>query len=296
MEPASARASERLGTMLAAVSAATFGFGTTCSRLAYEGGSAPLTVVFFRLLAFVVVVGLFLLAWRRGARLRRQAVVTTLWMAGALITVSLGYQGSVAFIPVSLAALLFYSFPLMVGVMAVAAGRERMTLLKAAALVACFVGLGLAMGAGFDALDWRGALCALAAALAMALVLTFGGEATRGEDLLTINFYTNVWMLLALGLVTIALGGPALPTTATGLAGLAGVCVVYVVAFLTWFFALGRVIPVRLAVLFNIEPLVTLIVASLVLGERLSPVQLAGAGLLFAAILSVTLSRSRAMS
>ena len=49
----------------------------------------------------------------------------------------------------------------------------------------------------------------------------------------------------------------------------------------------------RLAALFNIEPLVTLFVAWLVLGERLSAVQLIGAALVLASILSMSLSTSR---
>ena len=48
--------------------------------------------------------------------------------------------------------------------------------------------------------------------------------------------------------------------------------------------------PVRLAVLFNIEPLVTLAVAWLLLGERLSAVQFIGAALVLASILSVSFS------
>src|ERR1700752_2478739 len=92
-----------LGIVLAAFSAATFGFGTTFAFLAYEGGSNPLTVVALRTVTFVVVVGLILASLRRLRMLSRRGLIGSLWMAITLAMVSFGYQGSVAYIPVSLA-------------------------------------------------------------------------------------------------------------------------------------------------------------------------------------------------
>ena len=283
------RRTASLGVGLAAFSAATFGFGTTFALLAYQGGSNPITVVLLRTAAFVIVVGLVLMSLGRLGKLSRRALVGTLWMAVTLAMVSLGYQGSVAFIPVSLAALIFYSFPLLVGLFAVMAGRDRMTIGKGAALLVAFLGLGLALGPEFGVLDWRGIALALLAAVGMSLTMTFGGEATRGEDALLMSVCTNVWMLIALA-VFAAAGSVALPITRLGVIGAVGLCTTYVVAYVCWYLALSLVRPVRLAALFNIEPLVTLFVAWLVLGERLSALQLTGAALVLASILSMSLS------
>jgi len=289
--PAS-RLTAGFGVALASFSAAVFGFGTTFAFLAYEGGSNPLTVVLLRTAAFVVVVGAILAMLGRIRRPSRRALTGTLWMAVMLIMVAIGYQGSVAYIPVSLAALVFYSFPLLVGLIAVASRRDRMTLGKGAALLAAFVGLGLALGPGFEVLDWRGIALALVAAVGMALTMTFGGEATRDEDALLMSVITNFLMLIALAVFVAAGGGLALPVTRLGTFSTVGLCLTYVVAYVCWFLALGLVRPVRLGALFNIEPLVTLVVAWLVLGERLSAVQLFGAALVLVAILGMTLSRA----
>jgi drug/metabolite transporter (DMT)-like permease len=278
----------RFGIGLAAFSAATFGFGTTFATLAYQGGGNPLSVVLLRIAAFIVVVGLGLALLRRPLLLGRRPLRSTLWMAVTLAMVSLGYQGSVAFIPVSLAALIFYSYPLMVGVMAVLSGEDRMTAGKASALVAAFVGLSLALGPAFGALDWRGVALALVAALGMSLTVTFGGEATRDEDAVLMSVYTNIWMFIALAVFMMAAGGLALPVTPLGVAGAAGVCASYVVAYVCWYLALSLVAPVRLAGLYNIEPLVTLFAAWLVLGERLTGSQLLGAALVLASIVSLS--------
>jgi len=217
----------------------------------------------------------------------------TLWMAVTLAMVSLGYLGSVAFIPVSLAALILYSFPLLVGVIAAAAGRERMTIAKAAALLTAFIGLGLALGPSIESLDWRGVACAMVAALGMALTVTFGGEVMRAEDTLVMNFYTNLWLLIGLAAYMAAAGGFLLPSTGLGVIGAAGVCVTYVGGLVSLFVALRMISPVRLAALFNIDPLVSVIAAWLLLGERLGPMQLIGAALVLGSIVAMTLAGSR---
>jgi drug/metabolite transporter (DMT)-like permease len=287
--PAS-RLTAGLGVALAAFSAATFGFGTTFAFLAYEGGSNALSVVLVRTAVFAVVVGLILVSLGRLAWLSRRALIGTLWMAATLAMVSIGYQGSVAFIPVSLAALVFYTYPLMVGVFAVAAGRDRMTAGKAAALMAGFLGLALALGPEFGALDWRGIALALVAAVGMGLTMTFGGAAMQDQDALLMSVYTNVWMLIVLAAFAAA-AGFALPTTALGAASLVGVAATYVIAYVCWYLALSIVRPVRLAALFNIEPVVTLLVAWLALGERLTALQFLGAALVLGSVLSVSLTR-----
>ena len=217
-------------------------------------------------------------------------------MACTLSMVSFGYQGSVAFIPVSLAALIFYTYPLLVGIVATLSGRDRMTLGKGAALIAAFVGLSLTLGPSFEALDWRGVASALMAAFGMTLTITFSRGAIRGHDTLVMNFYTNLWMALAFAVFAAATQALAWPTDGVGRAAMGAVVVTYIVAFTTWFVATRLVPPVRLAALFNVEPLVSIFMAWLVLGERLGPVQLMGVALVLGSIVAMTLGGARRQS
>ena len=285
-------ASVQLGSALVVAAAATYGVGTTLSRLVYDGGGNPLTVVLLRSAAFALIVGIVLLLLRRRFRLPRAAILSTLWMACTLSMVSFGYQGSVAFIPVSLAALIFYTYPLLVGIVATLTGRDRMTLGKGAALIVAFAGLALTLGPSFEALDWRGVASALMASLGMTLTITFSRGAISGHDTLVMNFYTNLWMALGFAVFAVAAQGLALPYTGLGRAALGAVAVTYIIAFTTWFVATRMVPPVRLAALFNVEPLVSIFMAWLVLGERLGPIQLVGVMLVLGSIVAMTLSRA----
>src|SRR5262249_49071018 len=123
---------------------------------------------------------------------------------------------SVFFIKVSLAVVLLYSFPLLVGVLAAASGRERILLPKALALVVAFAGLVMAVGLETESVDWRGVALVMMAALGIAGNLTFSGPYLEGVDSLTVNIWTNLWGSIALGLYLAIWGGLTLPATGFG--------------------------------------------------------------------------------
>jgi drug/metabolite transporter (DMT)-like permease len=113
-----------------------------------------------------------------------------------------GYMASIAYIPVSLAALLFFTFPLLVGVFAAIAGQERMTILKTVALVVAFAGLALALGPSWASLDWRGVALALTASVVGALAYLFLTPVFRQYDLMAVSFACLIVLgALAYGLV-----------------------------------------------------------------------------------------------
>jgi drug/metabolite transporter (DMT)-like permease len=287
------RSQHWVGSGIAILGATTFGLVTTQSRLAYDGGSNTLTVVFVRATTFALLLGAFLFLRSRRARLSRSGFIATLWMAALLMVMSAGYLGAVAYIPVSLAALIFYTFPFYVAILASLTGREPMTRTKAAALVVAFAGLVLALGPSFDELNWRGIACGLAGAFAMGTTVTFGGPVMRQNDPLVVNVCTNAWMALGLSAYMATTGGLALPTTGLGWSGIVGATLCYLVAFTAWLLSLRLVDPIRVAILFNIEPVVTITAAWIVLGERLGPLQLLGGILVIAAVVAMTVLGAR---
>ncbi len=281
-----------VGTLVVVFSAACFGMVGTMARLAYDGGSNPLTIALLRVLALVAVGGTAAVLMRRRLALPRPALRASLWLATGTLAVACGFLGSVAYIPVSLSALILYTYPLMVGVLAAAGGRESMTVVKTAILLCAFAGLGLALGPSFAHLDPRGLGLAALAAVGNALVVVFGVPALQGRDTLVMNVYTNLWSGLALALFLLLAGGLALPVTRAGWLGAGGTAAFYVGAFLTWFVALRLSSPVRMAVLYNLDAVVNIVAGVLVLGERLAPVQVAGILVVLACLVLVALRRT----
>lgn len=271
------------------LTALLFGCITTLSAIAYESGTTAQSLVLVRCLLFAIVVGALLRPLGRPLTLSRDGWQDSLRIAAPTAVMSLGYMASVAYIPVTLAAIIFFAFPLLVALFAAASGWERLSGWKALALLVAFGGLALALAPRLDALDWRGIVCAVLSGAAMAVVIAFSGPTVRRHDPLTFNVYVNLWMLAAVAAVFIPVGGLAWPTTAAGLAASAGVCLLYLSGFIAWFLALRLISPVRVASLFNLEPMVTIAVAYVVLGERLNTLQSLGVGLTLGAILSMTL-------
>jgi drug/metabolite transporter (DMT)-like permease len=281
-----------VGTLVVVFSASCFGMIGTMARFAYDGGSNPLTIALLRVIALVVTVALALPLLRRRPRLTPGALRATLVMAVATVAGAWGFLGSVAYIPVSLAALVMYTYPLLVGLLAAASGRERMTPAKALILVGAFIGLAFALGPTFGDLDWRGLALAFLAAVCNALMTAFGGRALQGRDTLAMNLATNLWSALALGAFLAIAGGFTLPTTSLGGIGAAGAALLYVGAFLTWFVAMRLTSPVRMAVLYNLDAVINILAGVFILGEVLTPVQVAGILLVLACLVLTALRRA----
>ena len=173
--------------------------------------------------------------------------------------------------------------------LAVLMGRERMTILKGATMTAAFIGVVMAVGLDITQLDPRGIAAALTAAAGLVLVITLGGIWMQRHDPLTIYFYASLVMLLPVGLYLIWSGQFHLPPTRLGLLGVTGATLGYLTGNLLWALSMRLVAPIRMAIILNLETPVTIALGAAVLGERLGAWQLAGAGLVIAAIMALTL-------
>jgi drug/metabolite transporter (DMT)-like permease len=244
-----------------------FSLITTFSRLAYDAGANPLTLVEARSAAFVIVIGAFQLIARRSFALPRRTLIATFPMSIGIMVMSIGYLSSVYFIKVSLAVVILYSFPLLVGLLAAVSGRERIALPKALALLVAFGGLVMAIGLETDSVDWRGVALVLMAALGIAGNLTFTGPYLEGVDSLTVNVWNNFWGAVALGAYLALSGGVALPVTDIGWAALGAVVGCYILGLAFMFGALKYLPPSQAAVMLNLEPVISIIVAGLLLHE-----------------------------
>lgn len=273
-----------LGLAVIAASAVFFSLITTFSKLAYGGGATPLALTWIRFAAFVLLIGAY--QGLRGAsfRLPRRNLVATFPMAVGMMMMSVGYLTSVVYIKVSLAVVLLYSFPLMVGVLATVSGRERIRPAKALALLVAFGGLTLAVGLDAGSLDWRGVALALIAALGVAGTLTFGGPYLEGVDTFTVNVWTNVWMLIAMALFLSIQGGAEMPVGTEGWIGLAGATLCYILGFVLMFAAIKLLPPSQTAVMMNIEPVVSIFAAVFVLSETIAPLQWLGVAIMLSAL------------
>ena len=243
---------------------------TTFARIAYESGSNPATQVFLRSLCMMLVMGGLQLALSRSLMLPRRTILTTIVFGLCILVMSFGYLSSVFYISVSLAVLLLYTYPLMVGVASPLLGRELMTWMKALCLIGAFVGLVVASWDGFGTLDWRGIVFALAAAGSISVIALFGGAAMSRAHPFVMNAWMNIWVVLAVGVYLMATGGAQMPQSAAGWLATLAVCICYTLGILFLFLGLMLISPAQSALTMNLEPLFSTIAAILLLHEAVA--------------------------
>jgi drug/metabolite transporter (DMT)-like permease len=271
------------GLSLVALSTLAYGVLPIFVKVAYSAG----------------VSGLSMLAWRYGIALALVAATTSrsplprrdrlrLWAIGSVFVCnSIAYFRALESIPASVTALVLYTYPVIVALLAAAAGVEPLTPRGLLAAAAAFAGCALTAGGAPPGrpLPFAGIAWALAAAVVYASYIVLSGRFGRGIPARVLALHlAQVAAAVCAGL---ALAGPglALPGDPRAWAAVAGSGVVSTVVAMTAFLAgMAIVGPTRASVLSSLEVIVTLVLAAAVLGERLAPQQWAGAALILGAV------------
>ena len=280
--------------LLCLASGAAFGTMAIFGKLAYGAGADAGTLLAVRF-ALAAVLFWAIVAVRRTAISRRDVARGLALGACGYALQAACYFAALERIDASLLSLLLYTFPTLVAAAAVALGRDRMDERRLIALALAGGGLALVVaGAGTGRLDPTGAALGLAAAVVYsAYILISDGIVSRMRpDVLTALVCTGAAIPLTLGS---ALLGELRPgdLTPAGWGWIACLAVVSTVAAIGLFFAgLQRVGPTIASILATVEPLVTVMLAWLVFGETLGPVQLVGGALVLAAVLAVNARRT----
>jgi drug/metabolite transporter (DMT)-like permease len=283
------------GALLCLLSAAGFATLGIFGKLASEAGASITSTLLVR---FGLAAAAFLLlvrltgGWGGLRRLPRRVVLTGLGLGAIGYSLQSGlYFLAIDRLDVALVSLLLYTYPAFVTVAALLLGRAKPTARTWLALGVASVGLVLVLAAaGAASFDVLGAGLALAASLTYTTyILVSDGIVSEVEP------FTLSALVLTGGTVSFSLAGAATGTLDLALSGEAWLWLVLialvstVVAVSAFFAGLRRVGPSEAAILSTFEPPVTVALAVLVLGERLTVPQLAGGALVLAAVIVLQL-------
>lgn len=286
-----------MGAALCLLSAACFGAMAVFGKLAYDAGVSPTALLLVRFGLAAVLLGLVLLT-RPGLRgaapgggrpaTRRGRVVAVALGLGAIgyATQASLYFSALKLMDASLLALILYTYPVLVTVAAVLLGRDRLSPRRGAALVAASGGTLLVLhgagGAGFHPL---GALLAFAAAVTYTVYILVSDTVVHRLAPVALSALVMTGAAGTLGARALVTGGVDLSFGWRGWFWLAAIAVIStVVAMLAFFAGLKRTGPSTAAILSTFEPVVTAALATLTLGEALTPAQLAGGALVLASV------------
>ncbi len=293
-----------LGGILAAiVGASLFGMLGTLSRFAADAGVTGVAFTFWRSATGALFLGTVLLLRRQGGP--SMAALRALDPRGKGLLALAGGMGlglnaamfsAFGLVPIALALMLFYTYPAGVALTDIVLGRERATPVRLGALAVSTGGVvlvligGLAGNAG--PINPLGILLGLAASVCQVIFITASRSGYRSVPTATATLAILVIGSMgaaALGVLVGQADGLTAPFRDARawmpvlLAGIAAAAL----ASLLFLTAIRRIGGTRTGALMLLEPVVGVVLAAVLLGEALAPIQALGAALVLGGALTL---------
>lgn len=277
--------SPTIGYLYAVGASVGLGAAVALSRAAYDGGTDSISVATVRGVFGTLLMGGICLATGRSLK-----VPGRLWLHLLGLGLLVGYMfygniGAVQYIPVGLAALLFFVYPPLVAVFVSVLDRRRMGFFKSFALAVSFFGLALMLGVDLGLHDWRGVAISLAAGLGCAINAVWISRVMQGVDVLVMTFHMTLVACVMLIVVSVASGGLTAPVTTVGWWGAAAVVLCQGCSIPFFYAAIPRIGPEKTAMLNNLQPVASISIAYFLFAEALTSVQFLGGAMVIGGIL-----------
>jgi drug/metabolite transporter (DMT)-like permease len=270
-------------------SAAGFATLAIFAKLAYASGLGTEQTLAFRFL--LAAIGMWVLAMvidQNPLRLTRTQLITLLALGGVLYTgQSLTYFVALRTLPASLVVLIAYIYPSLVVVAGWLFLRRSVSLWHWVALGASFLGVALLVGGTRFEVSWALVLAIASPTIYTGYILigerVMGSVPAVGASAVIMSGAAAAFCLLAAFSHELAL-----PRSVNGWAVGVGIALFPTMLAISLFMAgLPRVGAARAALLSTIEPVITVLLAVVVLGDRLSAVQVVGGMLVLLAVIIV---------
>ncbi len=279
------------GIGLAVLSSASFTVSTVATVWSYEGGGEPLAAITIRFAGAIVVLAGVLRLVGIPLWLPPRQRMLALGLGCLLSLQSYCLYNSFALIPVGLTFAIFYIYPMLVTLIAMATGQDRMTPAIGLALLAAFAGLALVFNLDGQGMTLHGAGLALGAAVTWAAIAVIGARLMRDQDPRPMTLHMQVAAGTIYLVVCVLKGGVDLPATTKGWIGYAALPAFYALSTICFFAAISMIGSIRATLIMNLEPVFTIAAGFAILGQSLTRPQLLGAALVIVAVFTVRLRK-----
>jgi drug/metabolite transporter (DMT)-like permease len=278
-----------IGVFLILISGISFGAAAIFARFAYEAGTDPITLLFLRF--GIASIGMILMMLVRRLPLPRGQILLGLVLMGALgyVGQSFCYFTALTLVSAGLVALLLYLYPAIVTVLAMLILKDPISKWKTLALLFALIGTVLTIGpvGGGQPL---GIVLGLGAAFIYSIYILVGSKITKPGTAIQSSTVIITSAAVVFG-VLIAIRGASFPTTFFGWSSASALALIStVLAIVTFLAGLERVGPTNAATLSTIEPVVTVVLAALILDESITPLRILGGLMILLAV--IILARS----
>jgi drug/metabolite transporter (DMT)-like permease len=274
------------GILLITISAASFGTLAIFGRFLYADGLDTFTMLFLRF-GFAAAIMAMILILRKEPFPRGKVLLQLIGM-GAIgyVGQSFSFLSAIKYASAGLVALLLYLYPMFVFILSVIVLQEEVTRVKIAAIALALIGTTLTVDPAGGQLI--GILLAILSALIYSVYIIVGTDVMKHVSAVQSSLVIFASAGAVYGIL-MGVNGAHFPATGTGWLGIAGIVLVATVIPVATFLAgLERIGPTNAAMLSTVEPVVTVLLAWSIFGERLQTITVLGGALILVAVVLLT--------
>ena len=288
---------QHLGALLVLISAAGFATLAIFIKIAYAAGANTLTVITMRFTLAAVFLWMALKPFGISPRINLKIAIK-LCLMGLIgyASMSFFFAASLRYLPVSLATMLLFTYPTLVSIMSFINGNEQFSWQKGLALMICGSGLFLILGVSFESINQFGVVLGLGAAIIYSCYIMISKHVLKDVHSLVATTYVCSAAALAYALYTSITGQLILTLPSTGWLALLGIAFFgTIVGILCFFAGINKIGPAKASIISTAEPVLTILLSALVLGEQLTLLQGIGGLLIISSILLLQLCTGKNM-
>ena len=280
-----------LGALLVLASAAGFATLAIFIKMAYAAGANLLTVLTIRFL----LASLFLWIILKPLGISPQVTKKTAGQLFLMGTIGYGsmsflFAAALQYLPASLAEMLLFTYPVIVSILSFVIGIESFSWLKGLALLICSGGLFLILGVSLGNINQLGIFLGISGAIIYSCYILVSNRVLKDIHPLVATTY----VCSAAALTFLAYAGTTnqliLTISLSGWLALLGIAIFgTIVGILCFFAGISKIGATNASIISTAEPIITVLLSAVVLGEQLSFLQICGGFLIIASILILQL-------
>jgi drug/metabolite transporter (DMT)-like permease len=275
-----------MGVALVIGSAVCFGTLGVFGKLAYRLGLTTPQLLSYRFALAALLLWLTVAVTREGLPPRRSLVGLAIMGGAGYVGQSGSYFSALHFIPASTNALLLYTFPVVVTLLAALLFAETLGWIKLAACGLAFLGTLLVVEAQLHAAAPIGIVLGLGSAAFYSGYILYGSRLLPGLPPVSATATIMTAAAIVWSIFAAATGQLGVTWTVPRVALIGSFAVLgTTIPVLTFILGLRLVGPSRAAILSTFEPASTVLLAVIILGELASPLQYLGGALIIASVL-----------
>ena len=277
------------GIVCAVLCSIGLGLAVALGPMTFDGGTTPLAVALFRALFSVLFMGVLCILMEISLRLSWPMCLNMLVLGALFSHMAFGNIGSTKYIPISLAALLFFIYPPLVTLIHAVINKKHPGFIKLIAIGITFSGLGVMLGIGFEQFDYRGVIIGLTAGVACAINIVWVNQRVKDAHPFVIVFYQSIIAAIIILVLAIELEELRFPENSAGWWGFALIILLQSCSIPLFYFSVQRIGPESTGLFNNLQPVASIVAAVVIFNEILTGERLVGAFMVLLGIIIVQL-------